>query len=179
MNKPNQHDSVAALGVVWIDLAGNLCRLLVVFALVPALAGGYVFLSQVALWLKSAIWVPLPLLYLFMDFWPGVDERFTPDQLQRISEAGGFFPDPLSLVSHLRLDAHYPGVASWLAAPGTSGEIHAITRWVLESLPISLALIVLTLVVVSLLMLCSAAAKRRVIRLDARIRKADDSADVG
>jgi hypothetical protein len=176
MTKPRQQGSLAALSVVWIELAGNFCRLLVVFALIPALAGGYVFLSQLALWLKSAIWVPLPLLYLFTDFWPLVGERFTPDQLEKISASGGGFPGPLSLISHFRLDTQFPGVAAWLAEPGTWGDIHKITRWVLESLPISLVLIVLTLFMASLLMLCSVTAKNKVRRLDSGINT-DDSAD--
>jgi hypothetical protein len=176
MTKPEQHGSVATLGLMWIELGGNLCRLLVVLAVVPALIGGYVFLSQVVLWFKTGIWVSLPLLYVFTDFWPVVGARFTPDELDRISASGGYVSDPLSLVSNFHLSSEFPGFASWLAASGTAGGLHKVTRWVLEALPITLAMIAFTLLMVVILLLCSASARHKVERSQGRI-EADERVD--
>jgi hypothetical protein len=165
MTEPQQRGVFTEMKAVWIELGGKLCRMLVILAVIPALAGGYVLLSQVAMWLRSGIWVSLPLLYAFTDFWPIVGERYRPDQLERITEPGRFISAPLALISHVHLNLQFPAFASWLAEPGTGGSIQHITRRVFELLPLSGVLMALTVVLVLLLLLCSASATHRVRQL--------------
>ena len=99
--------------------------------------GGYVVVAQVILWLKSGQWVSLPLLYLFVDPWPLLAEKFSAEAAVAIQRARGQFSDPLFIL-RMGLHTYFNGLPSWLMEPKEWVGVQKIVRGILEVIPVSL-----------------------------------------
>ena len=109
--------------------------LTLLFGILGGSAGAYIFVSQVGLFLKSGYWVELPLVYLLMGFSPAV----LPEKvLQHI----GTLSNPFTIleINNLLVDSRF--LQEWLAEPHASSEVHGIVVQLLESIPISMFLLV-------------------------------------
>ena len=130
------------------------------------LAGGYLIVSQLVLWLKSGVWVSIPLLYLFTDPLPLLVEQFTVDELQRVVDADGRFSNPLHYIHTLRTCTLVPSFSSWLVQPEEWVGVQVLVRWTLEVLSTSFTMITLGIITSGLGMFLSAEAEDELNELE-------------
>jgi hypothetical protein len=122
-----------ALARIWMYGSISFICLGVILVLV----GGYVIVAQVILWLKSGQWVSLPLLYLFINPWPLLTDKFSADAAVAIQRATGSFSDPLFIL-RMGLHTYFNGLPSWLLEPKEWVGVQKIVRGILELVPVSL-----------------------------------------
>lgn len=116
------------------------CVPVICLGVILAFVGGYVIVAQVILWLKSGQWISLPLLYLFVDPWPLLAEKFSAEAVAAIQSVTGQFSDPL-VILRMGLHTYLNGLPSWLMEPKEWVGVQKIVRIVLESIPLSLFLV--------------------------------------
>ncbi len=107
---------------------------------IVAFIGGCVIVAQVILWLKSGQWVSLPLLYLFVDPWPLLAEKFSAEAAVAIQRATGGFSDPLFIL-RMGLHTYFNGLPSWLMEPKQWIGMQKIVKGIFEVIPMSLFLL--------------------------------------
>jgi hypothetical protein len=143
--------------------------LTLLFGILSGSAGAYIFVSQVGLFLKSGYWVELPLVYLLTGFSPAV----LPEKvLQHI----GTLSNPFTIleINNLLVDSRF--LQEWLSKPHASPEVHGIVVQLLESIPISMFLLVFSgLLNLSGLSIMSSIREK----MDERPFKKKEPADVG
>lgn len=116
------------------------CIPVICLGVILAFVGGYVIVAQVILWLKSGQWVSLPLLYLFVDPWPLLAEKFSAEAAAAIQRATGEFSDPLFIL-RLELHTYFNGLSLWLMEPKEWIGVQKIVRGILQLIPVSLFLL--------------------------------------
>ena len=108
--------------------------------------GVYLLGTQVILWSRSGQWVSLPLLYLFVDPWPLLEEKLSSVAVTAIHRVTHLSSDPFAPFSDplfiLRMGFHtyFSGVSAWLMDPHDWVGVQRIIRPILETIPLSLFL---------------------------------------
>ena len=103
-------------------------------------AGAYTLISQVGLFLRSGYWVELPFIYLLTGFSPAV----VPEKI--LQHIGTLF-NPFAILEINNLLAGSNSLQEWLSEPQSWPEVHEIVVRLLESIPISMFLLVFSVLV--------------------------------
>ena len=103
-------------------------------------AGAYTLISQVGLFLRSGYWVELPFIYLLTGFSPVV----VPEKI--LQHIGTLF-NPFAILEVNNLLAGSNSLQEWLSEPQSWPEVHEIVVRLLESIPISIFLLVFSVLV--------------------------------
>jgi hypothetical protein len=103
-------------------------------------AGAYTLVSQVGLFLRSGYWVELPLIYLLIGFSPAV----LPEKV--LQHLGTLF-NPFAILEINNLLAGSNSLQEWLSEPQSWPEVHEIVVRLFESMPISMFLLVFSVLV--------------------------------
>ena len=109
--------------------------LTLLFGILSGSAGAYIFVSQVGLFLKSGYWVKLPLIYLLMGFSPAVLP-------EKVLQHLGTLSNPFAILEINNLLVGSNSLQEWLSEPHAWPEVHGIVVQLLESIPISMFLLV-------------------------------------
>jgi len=109
--------------------------LILLFGIISGSAGSYTLVSQVGLFLKSGYWAELPLIYLLMGFSPATLPEKVLQQLGTLS-------NPFAILEIKNLLASSNSLQEWLSEPKAWPEVHEIVVQLLESIPISMFLLV-------------------------------------
>ena len=109
--------------------------LILLFGIISGSAGAYTLVSQVGLFLKSGYWVKLPLIYLLIGFSPAVLP-------EKVLQHLGTLSNPLAILEINNLLASSNSLQKLLSEPQSWPEVHKIVVWLLESIPISMFLLV-------------------------------------
>ena len=143
--------------------------LILLSGIISGSAGSYTFVSQVGLFFKSGYWVELPLLYLIMGFSPAT----LPEKvLQKL----GTLSNPFAILEIKNLLASSNSFQEWLSEPQAWPEVHEIVVQLLESIPISMFLLVFS-ALLSLGGLSIMSSIRE--KMDERPLKKKESKDIG
>ena len=143
--------------------------LFLLIGIISGSAGSYTFVSQVGLFLKSGYWVQLPLIYLITGFSPVTLPEKVLQQLGTLS-------NPLAILEIKNLLASSNSLHEWLSKPQTWPKAHEIVLQVLQSIPISMFLLVFS-VLLSLGGLSIMSSIRE--KMDARPLKKKEYTDIG
>jgi len=109
--------------------------LTLLFGILSGSAGAYIFVSQVGLFLKSGYWVELPLIYLLKGFSPAVLP-------EKVLQHLGTLSNPFAILEINNLLVGSNSLQEWLSEPHAWSEVHGIVVQLLESIPISMFLLV-------------------------------------
>jgi hypothetical protein len=109
--------------------------LTLLFGILSGSAGAYIFVSQVGLFLKSGYWVELPFIYLLMGFSPAVLP-------EKVLQHLGTLSNPFAILEINNLLVGSNSLREWLSEPHAWPEVHGIVVQLLESIPISMFLLV-------------------------------------
>ena len=109
--------------------------LTLLFGILSGSAGAYIFVSQVGLFLKSGYWVELPIIYLLMGFSPAVLP-------EKVLQHLGTLSNPFAILEINNLLVGSNSLQEWLSEPHAWPEVHGIVVQLLESIPISMFLLV-------------------------------------
>ena len=109
--------------------------LTLLFGILSGSAGAYIFVSQVGLFLKSGYWVELPLIYFLMGFSPAVLP-------EKVLQHLGTLSNPFAILEINNLLVGSNSLQEWLSEPHAWPEVHGIVVQLLESIPISMFLLV-------------------------------------
>ena len=109
--------------------------LILLFGIISGSAGAYTLVSQVGLFLKSGYWVELPLIYLLIGFSPAVLP-------EKVLQHLGTLSNPFAILEINNLLAGSNSLQEWLSEPQSWPEVHEIVVRLLESIPISMFLLV-------------------------------------
>ena len=109
--------------------------LALLFGILSGSAGAYIFVSQVGLFLKSGYWVELPIIYLLMGFSPAVLP-------EKVLQHLGTLSNPFAILEINNLLVGSNSLQEWLSEPQSWPEVHEIVIQLLESIPISMFLLV-------------------------------------
>ena len=109
--------------------------LILLFGIISGSAGVYTLVSQVGLFLKSGYWVELPLIYLLIGFSPAVLP-------EKVLQHLGTLSNPFAILEINNLLAGSNSLQEWLSEPQSWPEVHEIVVRLLESIPISMFLLV-------------------------------------
>ena len=103
-------------------------------------AGAYTLVSQVGLFLRSGYWVELPLIYLLIGFSPT-------DLPEKVLQHLGTLFNPFAILEINNLLAGSNSLQEWLPEPQSWPEVHEIVVRLFESIPISMFLLVFSVLV--------------------------------
>jgi hypothetical protein len=143
--------------------------LTLLFGIISGSAGAYIFVSQVGLFLKSGYWMELPLIYLLMGFSPAVLP-------EKVLQHLGTLSNPFAILEIKNLFVDSNSLQEWLSEPHAWPEVHGIVVQLLESIPISMFLLVFSaLLSLSGLSIMSSIREK----MDERPFKEKEPADVG
>ena len=109
--------------------------LILLFGIISGSAGAYTLVSQVGLFLKSGYWVELPLIYLLIGFSPAALP-------EKVLQNLGTLSNPFAILEIKNLLASSNSLQEWLSEPQSWPEVHEIVVRLLESIPISMFLLV-------------------------------------
>jgi hypothetical protein len=143
--------------------------LILLIGIISGSAGSYTFVSQVGLFLKSGYWVELPLIYLFTGFPPATLP-------EKVLHHLGTLSNPFAILEIKNLLAGSNSLQEWLSEPQAWPEIHEIVVQLLESLPISMFLLIFS-ALLSLGGLSMMSSIRE--KMDERPLKKKESPDIG
>ena len=143
--------------------------LILLFGIISGSAGSYTFVSQVGLFLKSGYWVELPLIYLITGFSPATLPEKVLQQLGTLS-------NPFAVLEIKNLLASSNSLQVWLSESQSWPEMHDIVVKLLESIPISMLLLVVS-ALLSLGGLSFMSSIRE--KMDERPVKKKESTDIG
>jgi len=108
--------------------------LILLFGIIIGSAGAYTLVSQVGLFMKSGCWVELPLIYLLSGFSPAALP-------ERVLQHLGTLSNPFAILEIKNLLANSCFLQEWLSEPQAWTEVHEIVVQLLESIPISMFLL--------------------------------------
>jgi len=114
--------------------------LILLCGIISGSAGAYTLVSQVGLFLRSGYWVELPLMYLLIGFSPAV----LPEKV--LQHLGTLF-NPFAILEINNLLAGSNSLQEWLSEPQSWPEVHEIVVRLFESIPISMFLLVFSVLV--------------------------------
>jgi hypothetical protein len=114
--------------------------LILLCGIISGSAGAYTLVSQVGLFLRSGYWVELPLMYLLIGFSPAV----LPEKV--LQHLGTLF-NPFAILEINNLLAGSNSLQEWLSEPQSWPEVHEIVVRLFESMPISMFLLVFSVLV--------------------------------
>jgi len=114
--------------------------LILLCGIISGSAGAYTLVSQVGLFLRSGYWVELPLMYLLIGFPPAV----LPEKV--LQHLGTLF-NPFAILEINNLLAGSNSLQEWLSEPQSWPEVHEIVVRLFESIPISMFLLVFSVLV--------------------------------
>jgi hypothetical protein len=143
--------------------------LILLIGIISGSAGSYTFVSQVGLFLKSGYWVELPLIYLIMEFSPATLPEKVLQQLGTLS-------NPFAILEIKNLLVSSNSLQVWLSEPQGWPEVHDIVVQLLESIPISMFLLIFS-ALLSLGGLSIMSSIRE--KMDERPLKEKESTDIG
>ena len=143
--------------------------LILLCGIISGSAGAYTLVSQVGLFLRSGHWVELPLIYLLIGFSPAVLPEIV------LQHLGTLF-NPFAILEINNLLAGSNSLHEWLSKPQSWPEVHEIVVRLFKSIPISMFLLVFS-VLVSLGGLTIMSAIRET--MDERPLKKKEPADTG
>jgi hypothetical protein len=143
--------------------------LILLFGIISGSAGSYTFVSQVGLFLKSGYWVELPLIYLITGFSPATLP-------EKVSQQLGTLSNPFAILEIENLLASSNSLQEWLSESQAWPEMHDIVVKLLESIPISMFLLVFS-ALLSLGGLSFMSSIRE--KMDERPLKKKESTDIG
>jgi hypothetical protein len=143
--------------------------LILLIGIISGSAGSYTFVSQVGLFLKSGYWVKLPLIYLITGSSPATLPEKVLQQLGTLS-------NPFAILEIKNLLTSSNSLQEWLSESQAWPEIHDIFVNLLESIPISMFLLIFS-ALLSLGGLSIMSSIRE--KMDERPLKKKESTDIG
>lgn len=143
--------------------------------------GGYVIVAQAILWMKTDVWIEMPLLYFFIDAWSEIQEKAP---LREIYKEVGWLSNPFVVlgVDELVFPPHgqywelytYFGVFSgWLSHPQSWLGLHKIVYWFFDKMPISVVCIILAMMFTGGASACEDSLQEQIDRLSVKKQNQD------